>query len=597
MKEALDASRAKREQAMQRMKERRWKKEWESLKERARLQNQAQQQQKQPRDQQPHINADMINRKKRKQLQATVEGAPEAPHGDAPAPIWMPPPGVIIPVKNIDGIPFQEEEDDVADTPIDGEKSQSLAVASPEISERDGPSVYNGSHGNTAAGKVDDTRLRPPPISIPQATCLADDTNTSSPFRYFLTSPSLPTQKPIPEYRVTKCFFDVALVKIDDIRDRDTRTKTAFWIHRALTTTPDSYVGLNNVVACYQASFQDTTGHTTLPRDDFVLMVEQLFRTKDVTFVQHGWTGLSFRPRTLSHDQSPEETACEESVQAGHVSVVYLTRIPIQQQRHWGKLDPSEAYDFDDHQPVFDTVDYDHTLHYTKKLWSLEEPLRSKIWLDMIFTKGANEEIDERSLLALYEDVFREAPHGRLCADALIGLIEKRYPSVDRVEVAPETVVIYGLRTREHLMDPDTHPYFRRQRRRENREKLETDERQQTVDKLLEMEAQGHFTLRDIGPQASLNLYQEYMLHNPLLSLPVSQPSPWMQRLRASNRGEHVSGDQPGFPGHKVENLDRIIVRRYEKRKMEEAKKGSGEGCCEAEWGGAGFSQVTHARY
>lgn len=73
------------------------------------------------------------------------------------------------------------------------------------------------------------------------------------------------------------------------------------------------------------------------------------------------------------------------------------------------------------------------------------------------------------------------------------------------------------------------------------------------------MENRGELVIR-VEPWERINDFQSYLLDEPLLSLPLdgAVPSPWTRRLRDRNYANQ--GQQPGFSGISVADLDKLVL-------------------------------------
>ncbi|KAK3672464.1 hypothetical protein LTR78_007771 [Recurvomyces mirabilis] len=394
-------------------------------------------------------------------------------------------------------------------------------------------------------------RVRPPPLDIPITKPpslipgLPSATN-KSPVRYFLNTPSLPPPKQpkfIDKY-VMLHFNRIALV---DILDRDAKTRSAFWVNRVLIRNPEAYLNPADVWAVYGASFIFHKKLGLLQKDEFIELVYKLFAAK----------GIQRKELTdaLPYDTPPEKVVDILATQQLAVKVRFENPDAGQ---------PPLVYDFDDHIRKPFTVD-DRTVKDCVGLWLYPEPMRTQLWLEMLFEEGANEEVEESTLWAMYGVTFNKSPMRHVDQDVFIDLIQESFPKSDRANVAPDTWVIYGIRPREKVLSLKAiERIVMRSSRRHSKE--------HTLTRLQRFHDRGDLVLRNT-PTSALNTFQEHLLKKPLLSLTAGKVSPWMQRLETRNAGKAVGGDQPGCPGYSLRELDRIIGMRNHRRKIAAAKK------------------------
>ncbi|KAK4556995.1 hypothetical protein LTR86_005976 [Recurvomyces mirabilis] len=405
-------------------------------------------------------------------------------------------------------------------------------------------------------------RPRPPPLSMPIANPPSlipglPSATSKSPVRYFLNTPSLPPPKQ-PRFIDKYVMLHFNRIKLSDILDRDAKTRSAFWVDRVLVTDPEAYLNPADVWAVYGASFFFHRKVDLMQKDGFIELVYKLFTAKGVQRVDMGWKGITWKKELT--EPLPYDTPSEKPVDV-HATQQVAVKVRFENPEA-GR--PPPVYDFDDHVRTPFTVD-DQTVKDCVGLWLYPEPMRTQLWLEMLFEEGTNEETEESTLWGMYGVTFNKSPIRHVDQDLFIDLVQESFPKSDRANVAPDTWVIYGVRPREKPLSLKAiEGIIKRSSRHHSKE--------HTLTRLQRFHDRGDLVLRNT-PTSALNTFQEHLLKKPLLSLPAGKVSPWMQRLKTRNAGKVVDGDQPGCSGYSVKELDQIIGMRNHRRKIAAAKK------------------------
>ncbi|EMC99009.1 hypothetical protein BAUCODRAFT_387629 [Baudoinia panamericana UAMH 10762] len=363
--------------------------------------------------------------------------------------------------------------------------------------------------------------------------------------------------------------------KLDDILHYDIRARAVFWMNRALTADKFTMVFQSDLYTVYSTSFAKHMS-SVMAKSELLDLVVKMFKgaiahsegaDNDAPVIRNiAWRG---QPTCEDHIKARVECERQGSVQRHPLDAAQMT--PNEMQGFIAALD-------DDYRPSNKLITK-ALLRKGRRLFHVAEPVRTRLWLRMLFETGHNEKVLESSVWEIYKQTFGPycVDHPYLDATNFLKAISRVFPQSEDVEVAPEERVIWGIRPREVLgrVSDVLKRYHQHQVARRYDELSGV---------MLEAVKNGEFVIPDpLKKGAASNKFQQALLLDPLFPLPASQESPWMLRLRRRANGEPLGDQQTGFPEVSMKQLSRKIARdlKYAARTLVNSASGRDlDGAC-----------------